>query len=186
MKPCLRRQKLITRTPEGEATSFQCVNRNSPAFAQTVNEDICAGCPFIKEPTEPPPCQDKPPAPPPLPPSEQKPVDVEVKELIKGTVLEDMPIDGLEKADKDSPEYPAISMQLWLYKEALGRWKKAGYPVRTDEEVREIHATKCKNCSWFDAEKSRCKGCGCKVSVGSVAIFNKIKMATEHCPKGEW
>lgn len=184
MQPCLRRQKLVTITQEGKETSFQCVNRKSVAFAQAVDEGICAGCPVRMAPAEPPPCKQAPAKPEPIKPP--KAVKEEVEDLVKGTPLEDMPIKEMEGVEEGDPEYPALSMQLWLYKEALGKWKRAGYPVRTDAEVKEIHEKKCKPCNWYDADKKRCKGCGCKVTIGSVAVFNKIKMATEHCPKGEW
>jgi hypothetical protein len=78
-------------------------------------------------------------------------------------------------------------MQLWFYKEAIIRWNKAGRPKRSDEEVKELLEGHCKaGCSWFDPEKGRCKGCGCAVSEGSLAIFNKLRMGTEHCPQEKW
>jgi len=113
----------------------------------------------------------------------------DVKEMIADSPLQDMKIEGLEvkpEGEGPTPEYPALSMQLWLYKEALLRWNQAGRPTRSDEEVKEIHDKYCTHCSWYDKEKKRCKGCGCKVTVGSVAVFNKIKMATEKCPQGLW
>jgi hypothetical protein len=88
--------------------------------------------------------------------------------------------------EEDAVEYPPLSMQLWFYKEAVIRWNKAGRPKRSDEEVKELLNNHCKTCSWFDTEKSRCKGCGCAVSEGSLAIFNKLRMGTEHCPQEKW
>jgi hypothetical protein len=84
------------------------------------------------------------------------------------------------------PDYPPLVMQLWTYKEALIRWRHAGYPTRSQEEVARIHKICAEPCEWYDEDKKRCKGCGCKVTVGSLAVFNKIKMETEHCPKEKW
>jgi hypothetical protein len=99
---------------------------------------------------------------------------------------------GMDVADLDKVQsgeaihYPAMPMQLWTYKEALIRWYKAGRPKRTQEEVEQIHSEHCKPCEWYDKDSSRCKGCGCAVTTGSIAVFNKIKMGTEHCPKEKW
>lgn len=84
------------------------------------------------------------------------------------------------------PEYPAVSAQAWLYKEALSRWVKAGRPTRTQAEVDSIIENHCTQCDWYDKEKKRCRGCGCKVTNSSIAIVNKVKMGTESCPKGLW
>jgi len=70
--------------------------------------------------------------------------------------------------------------------EAVMRWNSAGRPTRTDEEVGRILETICKPCSWYDPEKKRCRGCGCTVSTSSIAVANKLKMATEKCPRGLW
>lgn len=82
-------------------------------------------------------------------------------------------------------DYPPVSIQMINYKDALIRWQKAGKPTRSEEEVNKILET-CKTCDWYDEDKKRCRGCGCKVTTSSFAILNKAKMATEHCPKGEW
>jgi hypothetical protein len=87
---------------------------------------------------------------------------------------------------EETPEYPQLSMQLWTYKEAIIKWMKAGKPVRTEEEVEHVHTTWCVPCEWYDDKQKRCRGCGCKVTLGSIAILNKIKMGTEHCPKNKW
>jgi len=170
---------------KNKGTIFRCISKDSKVKGQEVTKDICDHCPVRKFRKQGPPCQQpKAPAPSPIP---NKNAADEIKEIVHGTPLEEMPIEGLDlSTPPSSPEYPAVSMQLWLYKDALVRWKKAGYPVRSDAEVAKIHETKCKPCSWYDPKKKRCKGCGCRVSVGSVAVFNKIKMATEHCPKELW
>jgi hypothetical protein len=112
--------------------------------------------------------------------------DDELRELIKEAGLDP---EELTKVDvtpigpsQPPPNYPPISLQLWAYKEALIRWAKAGRPVRSQEEVEVLHKI-CLKCDWHDPESQRCRGCGCRVTVSSIAITNKLKMATEHCPK---
>lgn len=68
---------------------------------------------------------------------------------------------------------------------ALLRWRAAGYPVRTDEEVEYI-VWICEDCGDYKADEKRCKICRCGVSTGGLAIFNKARLATERCPKDKW
>jgi hypothetical protein len=70
---------------------------------------------------------------------------------------------------------------------AILKWRKAGYPTRTDEEVARIAAL-CKGCehyrdTWLGG---RCAKCGCRVNESSIVVTNKIRMATEDCPLGKW
>ena len=88
--------------------------------------------------------------------------------------------------EMEAKQFPKATIQLWEYKEALMRWQKAGRPTRSKEEVDRIHIEHCSKCDWYDKEVKRCRGCGCRVTTGALAIFNKIKMATEHCPKDLW
>lgn len=90
------------------------------------------------------------------------------------------------KKPESKPDYPSMAMQLHNYKEAVVRWNRAGKPTRNDEEVEKIIIDFCKQCNWYDSKKKRCKGCGCKVTNGGMAIFNKVRMSTEHCPRGFW
>jgi hypothetical protein len=94
-------------------------------------------------------------------------------------------IDGSLQLDK-TPETPALFHQARNYWQAVKSWIAAGRPVRTDLEVREIHTNYCLECDWYDKPSQRCKGCGCKVRPGGVALLNKAKMATEHCPRDFW
>lgn len=103
--------------------------------------------------------------------------DTEIKNL-KGTLLEE----GEFSQDKDK-QYPSLLTQANNYRGAVKRWIKAGRPKRTDEEIKEIYERHCEQCNWFDKESNRCKGCGCRVVMKGLAIFNKLRMATEHCPK---
>jgi hypothetical protein len=113
--------------------------------------------------------------------------DEEVQEMVEDAGLDMSEFDQSTPAAKEKATgYPPLSMQAWFYKEALIRWNKAGRPKRSDEEVKELLDNHCKTCSWFDVKKSRCKGCGCAVSEGSIAIFNKLRMGSERCPQGKW
>ena len=71
------------------------------------------------------------------------------------------------------------------YRDALLRWREADYPTRTDEEVARIHAEHCgKPCDQLVG--NRCRKCGCRVAAKGMAVLNKIKMRTEHCPLKKW
>jgi hypothetical protein len=83
----------------------------------------------------------------------------------------------------EEKEYPSVPIQLNNYRLAVTRWIKAGRPKRTDEEINNIYENHCKKCDWYDAKSSRCKGCGCRVVPKGLALVNKLKMATEHCPR---
>lgn len=84
--------------------------------------------------------------------------------------------------------------------QALARWTRAGFPKRPQPEVDRCLRI-CVNCPTDnyvpDNPKctgeacrmktgGRCKLCGCGVSKSRMAVFNKIKMATEDCPKNHW
>ncbi len=68
---------------------------------------------------------------------------------------------------------------------ALLQWNKAGRPKRTDEEVQYI-VWICEACEKYKADEKRCRLCRCGVSTGDMAIFNKARLATEHCPQNKW
>ncbi len=66
---------------------------------------------------------------------------------------------------------------------AVNRWRKAGYPVRSDDEVASVLAICQSNvCGHFNAKRSKCGLCGCPVNLNPGAQFNKARMATEGCP----
>jgi len=111
--------------------------------------------------------------------------DAQVMDMIKdaGLDVEDLDRAHIIEPGELPPDFPPMSMQVWTYKEALIKWNKAGRPTRTQEEVEEIHKTHCEQCDWYEPTQKRCRGCGCKVTVGSIAVLNKLKMKTEHCPK---
>lgn len=84
------------------------------------------------------------------------------------------------------PEIPSLARRTLSYAEALVVWTTAGCPKRSDKEVERIFHQHCKRCAWFDAERQICRGCGCPVADSGYAVRNKIKMATENCPRDFW
>ena len=196
MKPCKKRQKVVKR-PSNEVR-FRCMNDKCGFMGNVVGEATCSGCPVrIEEHKSP--CLRPHRLGLPSAPAKNNASVTQTEEMlnIKDEELREMVTDaGLDieeferhvpVIEKDAPSYPPITMQAWLYKEALLRWNKAGRPKRSDEEVKELLEGHCKAaCSWFDPKQGRCKGCGCAVSEGSIAIFNKLRMGSEHCPQEKW
>jgi hypothetical protein len=92
--------------------------------------------------------------------------------------------------DRDSaaspPATPGLVRRALSYAEAVIEWTAAGRPERSDKEVERIFAHFCKPCRWFDRHRQICRGCGCRVANNGYAVVNKIKMATEHCPRKLW
>lgn len=84
------------------------------------------------------------------------------------------------------PEIPNLARRTLSYAEALIVWTAAGCPKRSDKEVERIFHQHCKLCNWFDAQRQICRGCGCPVADSGYAVRNKIKMATENCPRELW
>jgi ribosomal protein L37E len=72
------------------------------------------------------------------------------------------------------------------YSAALRRWIAAGSPSRTDEEAQQLFDDHCSKCSMFDKERQVCNSCGCPANKDQPAIKNKLKMATEGCPLGQF
>ncbi len=79
---------------------------------------------------------------------------------------------------------PKLTTRIHSYVTALKEWKKAGKPIRSDEEVLRIFEVFCDKCK--SHKKNKCLFCGCRVAINGYPITNKIKMATEHCPKELW
>jgi len=192
MRNCSKRQKVVDRGTG--IVVFRCLNKRCNMHRKNVDESVCDNCPVaVSKHSRP--CLKRT-----VHEAAENRNSVTAEELVNVTdeevmtMIKDagMEIKGLDdqplKIEEDGtvPQYPPMSMQLWAYKEALLRWNKAGRPVRSKEEVEMIHETHCKNCDWYDSEKKRCKGCGCRVTVGELAVLNKIKMKTEHCPKELW
>jgi len=112
----------------------------------------------------------------------RKPVNFEECDRCRGALASV----GAKLNTNHIPEIPGFTEQAQNYWRAIRKWIAAGRPTRNDGEVEEIHRTYCKRCAWYDEERKRCKGCGCKVRPDGTALLNKIRMATEHCPRNFW
>ena len=86
----------------------------------------------------------------------------------------------------EPPKTPPLAARIVSYAEAVARWIAAGRPTRSEEEVKTIYETHCKPCPWREWGTDICRGCGCYVTDHGLAVSNKIKMATEHCPQEGW
>jgi ribosomal protein L37E len=72
------------------------------------------------------------------------------------------------------------------YAKAVRQWVAAGRPERTDEEAERLFNEFCNKCSMYNREKGICNSCGCPANTDQPAIKNKLKMATESCPLGQF
>ena len=146
--------------------SFRCLNRECDAHGTFVSDTLCASCPLkvLKHRS---PCAKT------IQPQPQPQFEPEYQEAVAAFEAE---------FPEGVPEYPSLTIQALTWKDAVLRWNKAGRPTRTAEEV-AVLLDKCKQCTWYDEDKRRCRGCGCKVTDGGIAVLNKLKMATEHCPR---
>jgi hypothetical protein len=99
--------------------------------------------------------------------------DAKPKERIDQAQLESEALERLGIKDK------AIR-----YCTALVQWAKAGFPQRSGLWVAAIYERHCAMCEHYEDEQ--CMKCGCFVRPDGLAIRNKIRMATEHCPIGLW
>jgi hypothetical protein len=87
------------------------------------------------------------------------------------------------------PEVPSLAKRVKSWTAAVADWKVKGSPERSEEEVQRIFNTFCAatpHCSWYDPDRQLCRGCGCRVRSEGMAVFNKIRMATQHCPRDLW
>jgi hypothetical protein len=66
---------------------------------------------------------------------------------------------------------------------ARRRWKDAGRPLRSPQEIQQIHDTYCVPCEEFDGKA--CGKCGCGIKRAGT-FLNKLAWATEKCPLGKW
>ena len=103
-----------------------------------------------------------------------------------GLEPEEAPATSAPSEPSDAPEPPGLVRRAVSYTEALARWTAAGRPERPDKEVERIFHQHCKTCNWYDPQKQFCRGCGCRVADNGYAVLNKIKMATENCPRDFW
>lgn len=78
---------------------------------------------------------------------------------------------------------PGLATLAYNYGTAYKKWKRAGKPRRSAEEIERIHAI-CQACEHFVAGvRPHCGLCGCTCSEGQNPLLNKLAMATEEqCP----
>ena len=81
---------------------------------------------------------------------------------------------------------PSLVRRVGNWARAISKWRKAGKPVRSNEEVAYIFERICRPCNDFDKDRGTCRICGCKLSKSKRAFANKVRMATETCPVGRW
>ncbi len=84
------------------------------------------------------------------------------------------------------PETPGLVRRTLSYAEALIAWTAAGRPERSDKEVEQIFHQYLQALPMVRPRRQICRGCGCRVADTGFAVTNKIKMATEHCPRNLW
>lgn len=75
------------------------------------------------------------------------------------------------------PEYPPLAQQAVNALKAAGRFVKSGLKTVGKAEY-ERRLAICEACDQYDAEKKRCRECGCRTEY-------KLRMASEHCPLPE-
>lgn len=87
-----------------------------------------------------------------------------------------------ERATSQMTAEPGMIAKAWNYSEAVARWKLAGSPTRSQQEIDAILEI-CRACPFYTNNgRPRCKKCGCSVNNQPNGIANKIAMATESCP----
>lgn len=84
------------------------------------------------------------------------------------------------------PPMPNFPRRLGRYVRAIARWVAKGRPTRSKELVAFILETHCHQCPLFNHEHQACSPCGCSVNSQTQALWNKLAMATEECPRRYW
>lgn len=74
---------------------------------------------------------------------------------------------------------PSLPKRAKMVCAAVGRWVKAGRPVRSAAEIESLLAI-CQACELFTG--THCSKCGCPINNEPAALHNKLAMATEKCP----
>lgn len=85
------------------------------------------------------------------------------------------------------PYLPSLVTQVANVSKGAAKWIAAGRPVRSDEEVAKLF-DQCQSnvCGLYRPKEDgvgRCAGCGCWLKRNG-GLMNKLKWATEDCPKG--
>lgn len=91
---------------------------------------------------------------------------------------------------------PGLLKKVGNYARAVSRWRAAGRPERTDDEVDALFRL-CQQCDRFSNGHCTHKNCGCSlltvaseneswIGLISRGLANKLRMSTEACPDGKW
>lgn len=185
MKECRKRQ--VER--RGDETKHRCMHKQAGTHRQHVDESVCNACPlrvYINK-------------------EEKKhPLSLPVVEtgnwpscefrFKAGGSIPSCAVTGLKATEeicrrcaKDSKmETARLLDKVVNYATAMRRWVAAGRPERSDDRVKELFDEFCSKCSMYDREKGVCNSCGCPSNTDQPAIRNKLKMATEACPLGQF
>jgi len=168
---CLHAKTIVRMARDGSQTSMQhCGSAQCSQVGQLLSEATCTGCPqqlvLVTE----------------AGPDVELTVNMVFRCRYCNLQISG-PYKGQHQCRNGVPLMPDMTTRLTTYAAALARWVTAGRPTRSDEEVERIH-TICTGCKWHD--NGYCLGCGCRVSSSAFAILNKIRMATENCPKMLW
>ena len=80
------------------------------------------------------------------------------------------------------PARKTLTQKILSYSAAITRWKLAGSPTRSQEDIDRIYSI-CETCKFFaNAKRPHCKLCGCSLNRSPNGLVSKIAMATESCP----
>lgn len=85
---------------------------------------------------------------------------------------------------QSAPPELSIRHRLSNFAKARRKWKDAGQPMRSPDQIESIMDT-CRTCEHFvktDDDTNGCKKCGCKKLLGFGGLRIKIGWATERCP----
>lgn len=184
MKPCRKRQ---VEKRNGEV-NHRCIHKKADTYRQYVDGSVCNACPlrvFVGEET---------PTPGSLPvvdTSGYPSCEFRHRAGTKGPMcgVTNLPVteEVCGRCAKDSKMETARLMDKAVnYATAVRKWVAAGRPERTDAEIEHLYETFCSKCSMFDKERQVCNSCGCPASKNQPALRNKLRMATEECPLGQF
>jgi hypothetical protein len=106
-----------------------------------------------------------------------------------GVIPEEFEVELKEEFDVEPDQNQGLYSLYEQWGEAVKKWKEAGKPIRTKEEMQECFDI-CEKCPTDDFGSRMglpyCKVCSCNVSTVSIGYLNKARMRTETCPKGHW
>lgn len=89
------------------------------------------------------------------------------------------------KIQTPNEKLPTLTQKALHYVAAVVQHYATGANTRPNEEV-EALLTICQQCENYNSVLEICRVCGCRCTNGSNAFFNKLRMASQHCPRGKW